>query len=307
LARWPKGAKVAVCLTGDVDSPYDLVNGRLERVFEVLDDYQLKYTFFITAQFCGKILDSIKEMISHGDEIAGHGDVHEAFRGQSYEEQRKRMERMIRVIREVCGVKINGFRAPKLKGDIISSKVADELGLSYDSSYGTVEAGWINLKGEFIKIKRKKLRHFLINCIKVIKLKKSKFLTRPFLKGVGGFMREEYESGCLPFHPIYNGQQLDILAIPFSEMDDYYLIEKAHIKNWKKIAEIWKSNFDDHYERNDLHVLLAHPVRVGKKEYIKALRSFVEYAIGKGDVWFATLSELTTWWKARENKLPPIF
>ena len=36
------------------------------------------------------------------------------------------------------------------------------------------------------------MRRFLINCIKVTKLKKSlKFLTRPFLKGVGGFAQEQ--------------------------------------------------------------------------------------------------------------------
>jgi len=293
--KWPKEAKVAVCLTGDIDRAWDLSNGRLERILEVLDDFGVKFTFPITGRVFFEDSDTrarVEQIIDHGDEIAGHGDVHKGFRDQSYDEQKRRMEETMKIIREFSGIKINGFRAPDVNMDIVTLKVADELGLFYDSSHMIGEAILVNFRGRFIEIRNKTLRRVISDPIEVIKGPSKRFSLD--YKGVGIF--GDKEDHCLPFNPFFEGQKLGILEIPMSYLDDYGLIEAARIRNWKKIAEIWKRNFDYHYRREGLYVLEAHPRRIGMREYVGALRSLVEYAINQNDVWFATLTELATWW-----------
>jgi hypothetical protein len=184
--------------------------------------------------------------------------------------------------------------------DIVTLKVAGELGLSYDSSHEIGEAILVNFRGRFIEIRSKALRRVISDSIEVIKGPSRRF-ARIAYKGVGIFGRKE--DGCLPFNPIFEGQKLGILEIPVSHLDDSNLIEETRIRNWNKIADIWKKNFDYYNGKNGLYVLEAHPRRIGRKEYIGALQSLIEYAIDQNDVWFATLTELATWWRERiENE-----
>jgi len=291
---WPHGVKAAVCLTGDVDRACDsFVDGRIERILDALDDYKVKYTFPITAHVFLEDIDSIKRIVKHGDEIAGHGDVHKFFRGQSYEEQKKRMRKMIKLIVESSGIRIKGFRAPGLKGDLITSKAANDLGLLYDSSTPFYETEWINVGGKLFKVRNKKLRVFMTDCTQILR---SFRRLQPWRKGS---LNKKKETSYYPYSPFFNGKRLEILEIPVSSMCDYYLIDLRGYKNWKKVAKIWQSNFEDRYRKGGLFVLLAHPSRIGRKKYIKTLRSFIEYATKNDDVWFATLTELTKWWKSR--------
>jgi peptidoglycan/xylan/chitin deacetylase (PgdA/CDA1 family) len=291
--RWPKETKVAVCLTGDIDRAWDLADGRLERILEVLDKFGIKCTFPVCGQVFSEDPDCIEQIISHSDEIAGHGDIHKGFRGQSHTEQKRRIEETMKIIREHSGIKINGFRAPDVNMDMVTLKVADELGLSYDSSHMIGEAILINFRGRSIEIRNKTLRHVINDSIEAIK-EPSRCFTLDY-KGLGVFGSKE--DNYSPFNPISEGQKLGIVEIPMSYLDDYGIIEAARIKNWKKTAEIWKRNFDYYYEKKGLYVLDAHPRRVGMKEYIGALKSFLEYAVSQENVWFPTLTELATWWK----------
>jgi peptidoglycan/xylan/chitin deacetylase (PgdA/CDA1 family) len=303
-ARWPKEAKAALCLTGDIDYSEDLSNGRLERIFEVLDDFKVKYTFPITSQVFLRNFDKIRQIMKHGDEIAGHGDIHETFKGQTYEKQRARLKRMMEQIREISGLRIKGFRAPYIEGDQITIKAASDLGLLYDSSPGIGEPLSLQIVGkEVLRIRDGKIRNFLYECVqgrppKVIWLLEVFSRFQPFVTPLYSLCEKEIVLGYdLPYNPEVNGKKLDILTIPVSAMDDYSLIERGpRYKNWHKITAAWKKNFDDHYFNNSLYVLLAHPLRIGRTEYINALRSFVEYAINKNDVWFTTLAELAEWW-----------
>ncbi len=73
----------------------------------------------------------------------------------------------------------------------------------------------------------------------------------------------------LPFIPEIDGEKLDILVIPTSNVDDYSLIEVGpKLKNWKKVAKVWQRIYDDTYAANSLYVLLAHPRITGRKEFI---------------------------------------
>jgi len=300
---WPRNAKAAVCLTGDVDASEDLAEGRLERLLDTLDDYEVKFTFPITAHALIEDLDVFKPIIERGDEIAGHGDIHVGFNGQKYGTQKTRLALMMETIEKICGVRLRGFRAPYLSKDANTIKAETELGILYDSSV-TYRSARLWHSEEDLHQKTGNKRFRLLTPSTQLKLA-SKFETifcylRPVEKffGLGGF------SGRLedrPFNPIVRGEKLGIVMLPFSHNDDYYLIDVwPRLKNWEDVAAVWKKEFDCHYNGNGLYVLLAHPLRIGRQEYIGALRSLIEYA-NSNDVWFTTLAELAEWWSARQR------
>lgn len=301
---WPRNAKAAVCLTGDVDAAGDLAEGRLERLLATLDDFEVKFTFPITAHAFIEDPDVFKPIIERGDEIAGHGDIHVGFNGQKYSTQKTRLILMMETIEKICGVRIRGFRAPYLSKDANTIKAETELGILYDSSVTYRSARlWHSEEDLHQKTRSKRLRSLTHST--QLKLA-SKFETilrysRPVEKlfGLGSF------SGRLkdqPFNPIVEEEKLGIVVLPLSH-DDYYLIDVwPRLKYWEDVAAVWKKEFDCHYNGNGLYVLLAHPLRIGRQEYIGALRSLIEYAKSKNDVWFTTLAELAGWWNTSRRK-----
>jgi len=304
---WPKDAKAAVCLTGDIDSPHDVTEGRLERLWETLDDYKVKYTFPTTAQAILENPEIARQITKHGDEIAGHGDVHIEFRDQSYEEQKGRLTRMMGTIERVSGLRVRGFRAPYLLEDATTIKVADDLGLLYDSSI-TDQGAWCWHLGEKLSqaIDSKNVREMATNYMARLKgmpaLTKGLSHLRPLLEGASSKGFGELPDSQ-PFNITFQGKSLNIFLVPVSSNDDYQLIDIGpRLTDWKKVAAVWKKDFDHYYERGGLYVLLAHPMRIGCKEYIGALRSLIEYANSKGDVWFATLTEIAEWWRKNQEE-----
>ncbi len=299
---WPMDAKAVVCLTGDIDAAQDVAKNRLDRIFEVLDDHKIKYTFFITAQLFLDNFDAVKPVVYHGDEIAGHGDVHTGFSGQEYVVQKKRLENMISIIRDVSGIRVKGFRAPNLSGDLVTTKAANDVGLIYDSTTTTHET-WINFRGNLLKLKSRKIKKFLISSRmsgRSRTLLKKLHYSQPLVRvlHISSLRPEATQATYLPFNPLIDGKTIDILVIPVSNVDDRSLIDVGpKYRDWEKVAKIWQKTFDDIYMARGVYVLLAHPLRIGTRQFIGALRSLIEHATEKGEVWFATLAQLAEWWK----------
>lgn len=286
----PVNTSGMICLTGDVDHAYDLDEGRLERIFEVLDAFDAKYTFPATAQVFTKGIDKIKQVVDHGDEIAGHGDIHAPFRGQDYHLQKRRMEAMLRAIYQASGLKINGFRAPGLKGDPTTSRVANDLGLLYDSSTGILEEGWVSIGGKWIDTRSggfRKLLSLYRHFVRKVRSSGSRHGSSAISSS-----NVSSQTSFRPHRPFYDDMQLNVVTIPVSKWDDYYLIDILKIRDPKKIANIWRQNFVAHRLNGEPYVLLAHPLRIGRRESTPALRLFLEHATSMDDTCFLTLTEL---------------
>ena len=289
--QWYENARAAVCLTGDIDASKDIAEGRLGRMLDVLDDYKVRCTFPIVAQALQEDPEIAEQITLRKHEIAGHGDVHREFRGQSYSEQKKRLKRMIEIMETISGQRIKGFRAPFLAGDVTTIKAESNLGLLYDNTITTGQARWFHLERKLSQ-KNEIIRTLLKNLSKIKKMTKT---PKIFYRLHPLFYVSGFESNDQPFHLNLN-RKLAILLIPISDLDDYHLIDVGpRYKDWRKVAEVWKRCLSHRYERNGLYVLSAHPLRIGTKKYVKALESFIEHAISKDDVWFATLTELAEW------------
>lgn len=58
----------------------------IDRLIQVLDDYQCKATFFVVGDWLEKYPEAVEKLVSHGHEIGNHSDRHGHFNSLSEEE-----------------------------------------------------------------------------------------------------------------------------------------------------------------------------------------------------------------------------
>ncbi|WP_459129629.1 polysaccharide deacetylase family protein [Guggenheimella bovis] len=111
---------------------YGMSHG-LPRLLDILDEFNIKATFFTPGKTAETYPAKIKEIVDRGHEIACHGYEYENFGLLSYEEQRERIEKSVSAIEKACGKKPLGFRAPM--GDLMlkTLEIASENGMVYSS------------------------------------------------------------------------------------------------------------------------------------------------------------------------------
>lgn len=104
-----------------------------ERIIPLLDEYDIKSTFFTTSFFASRYPFLIRKLSKKGHEIAFHGTRHliDANRISSYEKTSSLIIGKEK-IESITGKKLLGFRHPHLKSP--SMKSLNDIGLIYDSS-----------------------------------------------------------------------------------------------------------------------------------------------------------------------------
>lgn len=114
----------------------------MERVLAVLDEHQIRATFFTTGHFAGENPELIRHLAGR-HEIASHALYHapaHVFRESDIAESR-------RILEAISGQAVHGFRMPRLKP--FDKAALRQLGFRYDSSINpTWLPGRYNLLGE---------------------------------------------------------------------------------------------------------------------------------------------------------------
>ena len=152
---WPHSYKCAACFTFDLDAEYvfkgnypeveemprvisqgDYVwrAGIIPRILELLDDHEIKATFFIVAMNAINHPDVIAEIASRGHDIATHGWEHEKISHLYKVEETERLLKCVEALEEASGVRPVGNRTA---GGELSPNTLDilaENGFIYDSS-----------------------------------------------------------------------------------------------------------------------------------------------------------------------------
>jgi peptidoglycan/xylan/chitin deacetylase (PgdA/CDA1 family) len=153
--NWPEGKQCCVCVSFDVDAewvfmgnkpetanmPRRISLGRYEwdtecfsRILDVLDEYQIRATFFIVGINAANHPDVMKRIQSRGHELAIHGWKHENIADLPKEEEGKRILMTVKAIEDAVGVRPVGNRTA---GGELSPHTLDllwENGFLYDSS-----------------------------------------------------------------------------------------------------------------------------------------------------------------------------
>ncbi|MCG6118141.1 MAG: polysaccharide deacetylase family protein [Aquimonas sp.] len=144
LGHWPQGARAAYAFTADTESA--AMRTAVPALLDIFARLGLAEfgTFFLLGQSGGQpgtegAVENpqvVQALLAAGTEIAGHGDIHVRFEGQSEAVQAARLAQMRQLIENSApGVPpLLGFRAPNLALGPATWRATASAGLAYDSS-----------------------------------------------------------------------------------------------------------------------------------------------------------------------------
>ena len=104
------------------------------QVFELFDTYNIRATFFILGQMAEFYPDLVREIADRGHEIASHGYLHEDATRLGRKKFIKQVGHAKKLLEDLSGQKVVGYRAPNLVLTDWLFEALDELGFEYDSS-----------------------------------------------------------------------------------------------------------------------------------------------------------------------------
>ena len=112
----------------------DMLDG-FDEYIKILDRYGIKSTLFTVGKLAPKIADRLKKYIRNGHELALHSYEHIAPMTVSVESFREQTLKAKKMLGELFGREISGFRSPYFSIDGQRRDVLKELGFKYDSSH----------------------------------------------------------------------------------------------------------------------------------------------------------------------------
>lgn len=258
---WPNGARVAVCLTFDVDNellqranplPVPLSVGEygattsIPRILALLDRHQVPATFFVPAMSAMLHAEMVPAILAgHRHEIGVHGWIHEFWPGlgDAATEQRL-LTQSIDYLTKATGKRPLGVRAPSSGFSPYTFDLIRKAGFLYDSSLLAAD--------------------------------------------------EPYEIAS-------NGQPSGVIELPISEVDNDYVYygETANgsMPSPDAVFQIYKAEFDMAFEERTLFILTQHPHVGGRRSRIAQLDRLVSYIQSKPGVWFATMQQVANYVK----------
>lgn len=142
IKTWPSDYHLATVISGDIEHQF----ANAENINNVLQEHQIKGTFFILSDLAEVNVDMVRAMAKNG-EIAIHGDEHTVFQGQQYNLQLERLQKAKQTLEAISGQKITGFRPPLGNYDENTIRALNELDINYLSSSIT---GGTNVGPNFI-------------------------------------------------------------------------------------------------------------------------------------------------------------
>jgi peptidoglycan/xylan/chitin deacetylase (PgdA/CDA1 family) len=111
------------------------VTEALPWILSLLDELDLKATFFVEGVNAEVYPDALSEIAGRGHEIGYHAWCHELWGGLEPDEERRLLERGVETMRE-RGVELRGFRPPGGALTEASPELLRELGFEYASPAG---------------------------------------------------------------------------------------------------------------------------------------------------------------------------
>jgi peptidoglycan-N-acetylglucosamine deacetylase len=258
---WPNGARVAVCLSFDVDNellwrntplPVPLSQGEygattgLPRILDLLDRQQVSASFYIPAMSAALHPNMIQDILRRNrHEIGVHGWMHENLSsiGDAAKEEQL-LTQSLDYLTKAAGKRPVGFRAPSWA---FSQHTLDQIrkaGFLYDSSFMAMDE---------------------------------------------------------PYELLANGDKTGMIELPINWIaDDYPYYEPqaaGSLPDPDLVYQVYKAEFDAAYQDRTLFILTMHPHITGHRSRIAQLEKLVTYMKSKPGVWFATLEQVAQYMK----------
>jgi len=113
------------------------VEDNTRRILEMLDEFSIKATFFILGWVAERLPSIVREIQEKGHEIACHGYGHELIYNIGPDLFRKDIRRSKKILEDICGERVSGYRAPSYsitRQSLWALDILVEEGFTYDSS-----------------------------------------------------------------------------------------------------------------------------------------------------------------------------
>jgi len=258
---WPNNAKVAVCLSFDVDneafllargetSPTTLsaadfgAQSGLGRILRMLDKYKIPASFFIPAVSAVIHPEQIPAILKSGrHEIGVHGWIHEFLPAlQSAAEEERLLNQAIDFLTKAAGKRPVGYRAPAWAFSEYTLPLIRKAGFLYDSSLQAMDE---------------------------------------------------------PYEIVANGEPTGMveLAIDWTLTETPYLGRSGTMPNPELLYQLYRAEFDGAYQEGTMFLLTLHPHVTGHRAPMQQLEKLVAYMKSKPGVWFATGEQIAEYVK----------
>ena len=171
----------------DWDSLEHRVVNNVERILALLDEHQVKATFFVLGWVAERYPELVKSIINNGHELASHGYGHQRVTQLTRDEFRDDLLRAKGILEDISGTAIQGYRAPSYsigKSNIWALDVLAQTGHVYSSSIYPIQH---DLYG-FPQAPRFTFKESNTGMIE-IPISTLKIMNRLFPAGGGGFFR----------------------------------------------------------------------------------------------------------------------
>jgi polysaccharide deacetylase family protein (PEP-CTERM system associated) len=116
------------------DTQPSRVVANTDRMLALMRERRIRCTCFILGWVADKHPDLIRRIAADGHEIACHGYGHDLVYSLSHEQFRQDITRATRLIEDLTGAKVRGYRAPSFSITDWAIDILQELGYAYDSS-----------------------------------------------------------------------------------------------------------------------------------------------------------------------------
>jgi polysaccharide deacetylase family protein (PEP-CTERM system associated) len=113
------------------------VVGNTRRLLELFDQFGAKGTFFVLGWVAERHPELVEDIAARGHEVACHGLSHSLVYNQSPEEFREETLRSKKLLEDITGTPVLGYRAASysiVRESLWALDILVELGFSYDSS-----------------------------------------------------------------------------------------------------------------------------------------------------------------------------
>ena len=265
---WPNGAKVAVCVSFDVDNESPaLARGNtnpdlsamsdtefgaregLPRILRILDERGIPASFYIPAVSNILAPEIVKQIQKSGHhEIALHGWIHESVAAlNSQKEEERLLKQAVDYFTKVTGKRPVGSRTGGWAISPYTIGIEQKLGLLYDSSMMAMDQ---------------------------------------------------------PYELVANGQPTGLVELPVTWVQDDapYFGRTGALPAPELIFNVFKDEFDMAYQEGTMVMLTMHPHVSGRRSRAVHLARLLDYMKSKPNVWFATGEQIAEY--VKKNAAP---
>lgn len=265
--RWPNGARVAVCLSWDMDmesflllrgvtAPVSLSQGEfgahdgLRRIMALYDRHKIPGSFYIPAVsglLYPHMVEEFRKRPQH--EVGIHGWMHESLIDlNDRDEEERLMNKAIDFWTKSLGKRPVGFRAPGWAFSQHTLDLIRKAGFEYDSSAMAMDQ---------------------------------------------------------PYEIMSNGKATGLIELPVDFiLDDapYVKVPGGVLPSPELAFKVYRDEFDEAYKEGTMFMLTMHPMITGRRSRMVHLDRLITYMKSKPGVWFATGEEIARYLR-EQNKL----